>query len=298
MATDWVERVTSLNQWRRGGERAPHKPLLLLYALGQLQRSGSSRMAFGDVEADLKHLLEEFGPPRPTSPGYPFHHLVSDGLWVVTSPSGLGSPGPNLKPLRAGAVGELVSEFARDVAHDPVLFTGVVRAMLDANFPASLHEDVLEAVGIGLQPVELAESRPPSNRNRDPAFRKAVLLAYEYRCAACGYDGQFFREAVGIDAAHVRWWAAEGPDEVANGLALCSLHHKLFDRGAIGLSPDHRIAVSRHFIGRSQLAESLVLGLAGQPLVRPQAGQPAPHPSHVAWHSSQVFRGPARMRSA
>jgi hypothetical protein len=92
-STDWVEWVTSLNQWRRGGERAPHKPLLLLYALGRLQRTGSSRMAFAEAEGDLRRLLEEFGPPRSTSPGYPFHHLTTDGLWVVGTPAGTGSPG-------------------------------------------------------------------------------------------------------------------------------------------------------------------------------------------------------------
>lgn len=297
-ATSWIERVTALHQWSRRGERAPHKPLLLLYALGQLQRSGSSRMAFANVEADLKKLLQEFGPPHPTSPGYPFHHLVSDGLWVVQMKFGPGSPGPNLRPLRAGAVGELAAEFARDVEHDPILFAGVVRALLDANFPASLHEDILDAVGISLHPLEMSETNPPSTRTRDPAFREAVLLAYEYRCAACGYDGQFFREAVGIEAAHIRWWAAEGPDEVANGVALCSLHHKLFDRGAIGMNPSHEIVVSSHFIGRDQLSESLVLALVGRPLIGPQAGQPGPRRSHVAWHRSQVFRGPARERSA
>lgn len=110
---DWVERVTSLNQWRPGGERAPHKPLLLLFALGRLSRTGSSAMAFADVEANLRRLLEEYGPPRQTSPSYPFHHLVSDGLWVVRTPSGVGSPGTNLRNLRAGAVGELTTESRR-----------------------------------------------------------------------------------------------------------------------------------------------------------------------------------------
>lgn len=298
MTESWIGRVTSLNQWRRGGERAPHKPLLLLYALGRLQRTGSSKMAYADVEVELKRLLGEFGPPRPTSPGYPFHHLVSDGLWVVRTNAGVGSPGSNVGALRAGAVGELSTDFSHAI-EDPALFAAVVRAILDANFPETLHADILDTVGITLAPAELAAvPGKTGTKRRNPAFREVVLLAYEYRCAACGYDGQLMQEAVGIDAAHIRWWAAEGPDEVANGVALCSLHHKLLDRGAIGITIDYRMTVSSHFLGHGSMAESLVLSLVGQPLLRPQAGQPLPHSDHIAWHGSQVFRSPARRPAA
>ena len=179
---------------------------------------------------------------------------------------------------------------------DPRLFGAVVRAILDANFPATMHQDILDTAGIDLEAVELAEATVPAQiqRRRDPAFRELVLRAYEYRCAVCGFDGQLLREAVGIDAAHVRWWAAGGPDEVCNGVALCSLHHKLFDRGAIGLTDRHNLAVSSHFLGRSQVADALVLSFVGKPLLAPQAGQPLPHATHVAWHNSEVFRTPAR----
>lgn len=294
--TDWVTRATSLNQWRRHGERAPHKPLLLLYALGRLQRTGSSAVRFAEAEPDLRRLLEEFGPPRTTSPGYPFHHLTSDGLWVVRTPAGLGSPGPNLSALRARAVGELEAGFARDLERDPLLFANLVLAVLDANFPTTLHEDILDAVGITLDPAGLTTAAVPTRRRRrDPAFREQVLVAYEYRCAICGYDGQLLRESVGIDAAHIRWWAANGPDDVGNAMALCSLHHKLLDRGAIGVGPDHTVAVSSHFIGRSPAADEFVLSLVGHPLLDPQTGHPRPLPDHVGWHQSEVFRGPARL---
>jgi putative restriction endonuclease len=33
-------------------------------------------------------------------------------------------------------------------------------------------------------------------------------------------------------------------DELDNGLALCSLHHKLFDRGVFGLDDDLTVVVS------------------------------------------------------
>ena len=131
---DWVKRVVSLAQWRHGGERAPHKPLLLLYTLGRLQRTGSSAVSFVDAEGDLSRLLEEFGPPRKTTPVYPFHHLTNDGLWEVRTPTGVGSPGPTLTALRAGAVGELDVEFSRSLVRDPRLFASVVRAILDAEF--------------------------------------------------------------------------------------------------------------------------------------------------------------------
>jgi putative restriction endonuclease len=36
------ERFNSITVWKRGGERAPHKPLLALYAIGRVLR-GLSR---------------------------------------------------------------------------------------------------------------------------------------------------------------------------------------------------------------------------------------------------------------
>ena len=38
---------------------------------------------------------------------------------------------------------------------------------------------------------------------------------------------------VGLEAAHIRWHQFSGPDINENGLALCSIHHRLFERGAL-----------------------------------------------------------------
>jgi putative restriction endonuclease len=157
----------------------PTSRLLLLYALGRFQRTGSSRMAFAEAEGDLRRLLEELGPLRSTSPGYPFHHLTTDGLRVVGTLAGTRSPGPNLGALRAGAIGALAADFAGALEHDSRLFGSVVRAILDANFPATMHQDILDATGIALEGVELADVTvaPRGQRRRDPSFRELVLLA-------------------------------------------------------------------------------------------------------------------------
>jgi putative restriction endonuclease len=99
---------------------------------------------------------------------------------------------------------------------------------------------------------------------------------------------------VGREAARVRWWAANGPDEVSNALALCSLHHKLFDRCAIGLTPNHATTVSAHFNGRSPASDDFVLSLVDRPLLTPQVEQHKPHPDQIAWYGNEVLRAPAR----
>ncbi|HUR18922.1 MAG TPA: HNH endonuclease [Acidimicrobiales bacterium] len=297
---DWLRRIAGIRQWVRRGERAPHKPLLLLYAMGRLQRTGSTEVAYVEAEPALDELLRDFGPPgRKTSPAYPFHHLQSDGLWAVASPGGSDSdPGANPGRLRrAGAIGRLSADFETALLTDPRLLVLAARLLLDANFPESLHADICSLVGLDLEAVEVqaVRERAASLRRRDPHFRDAVLVAYEYCCAMCGYDGRLGTEAVGLDAAHVRWWAFEGPDTVDNALCLCSFHHKLFDRGAVGIGDDHTVDVSARFVGRGRAAEVFVLDLLGKPLHEPQRGQALPALDHVQWHRGQVFSGPPRV---
>ena len=81
------EKFARIRPWQRRGERAPHKPLLLLYAPGRLSERW---LPWAEVKADLGRLLEEFGPPRRTKPRGPFVHLCSDGLWTFF-PSGVVS---------------------------------------------------------------------------------------------------------------------------------------------------------------------------------------------------------------
>lgn len=121
------------------------------------------------------------------------------------------------------------------------------------------------------------------------------MIAYEYRCAMCGYDGWITGEAIGLDAAHVRWWAIGGPDTVENGLALCTLHHRLFDRSVLGLAEDGTLMVSQLFVGRAATSHTQVLSLAGTPVHLPEGGHPAVAAARRRWHTSQVFRGPARV---
>ena len=95
------------------------------------------------------------------------------------------------------------------------------------------------------------------------AFRAAVLEAYLAECCVCGFSLRLVDGLIGVDAAHIRWHAHGGPDEVPNGLALCALHHRLFDHGAITVREDLRVRVAPALTGGS--ARDLFKDRHGQP---------------------------------
>ena len=128
MVMDWLERTAGLRQWSRDGVRAPHKPLLLLYALGRFQADAEGELRYSAVEGELKRLLAEYGPARGSTPACPFHHLVSDGLWEVRTDHGVGSPGTGVRELRAGrAAGRLVPELRAALRREPSMLGRMAR---------------------------------------------------------------------------------------------------------------------------------------------------------------------------
>jgi putative restriction endonuclease len=292
----------------------------VLLALGRLLRGESPLVEFAGIEDKLGKLLEEFGPSGSEKTRHnPFWHLRTDGVWQLAGPAEITSrpPGatPTITELRRGRVAGGFAEPVRlALARDPALAAEIARRILNAHFPESIRQDVATAVGLdldafaspprglpsgrGLAPTnadaENAATPEQAQRRRDPAFREKVLLAYEYRCCVCGHDLRMGGHAIGLEAAHIKWFQARGPDVVPNGLALCSLHHKIFDLGAFTVLPgNHQIVFSRHLMGGDDTKAKL-LAHHGAGLIQPQGRECLPHPEFLAWHRAEVFKEPAR----
>jgi len=60
------QAISGIRTWRRSGERAPHKPLLILYALGRFARGEPREMYYEDIKEDLRKLPVDFGQYRHT----------------------------------------------------------------------------------------------------------------------------------------------------------------------------------------------------------------------------------------
>ena len=245
----------------RGAERAPHKPLLVLYMLGRCSRGKDRIVSFEDARPRLRNLLAGFrgGAREGTQLDMwnPFWFLSNDKVWqLVGVPPGLepgkkyekGEPKRRLTAAKKLVGGGFPEEIHRPLRSDPRFLLEVAHTVLDDHFPASLHTDILDAVGIA-QGDAGAPQPPEDARGRDPEFRQKILTNYDFRCALCRQPGLHVPgpggsiRVIGLEAAHIMWHARGGPDVDANGLALCSNHHKFFDSGAftVGDGSDPRI---------------------------------------------------------
>jgi putative restriction endonuclease len=171
--------------------------------------------------------------------------------------------------------------------NSPQFITEIAYDLLERNFPASIHDDILDAVGLDLSVESVIRNR------LDPQFRTRILSIYGYTCAVCNFDIRLGESSIGVEAAHIKWHQAGGPDCERNGLALCILHHKLFDRGAFTVSADRHVQVSENVYGTQGFTEWL-LSFHGQPIRSPDNPHYMPKQEYLHWHRHQVFREPVR----
>jgi putative restriction endonuclease len=309
-AAQVLEAFDDIRRAQRAGVYAPHKPLLILLALARVQRNEPRLVEFAAVDAPLQSLLAEFGPSSAAkSRHYPFWHLATDGqgaLWELRGPREVlmrpAAATPNLGELRSHHVlGGFPEDIDNALRHVPGLLEAVAARVLDVYFPATLHADIAAAVGLSLdRPMAHAGEQPPPDyvtverRRRDPGFRERVLRAYEYRCCVCGFDLRIGHISAGLEAAHIQWHHVGGPDVETNGLALCALHHKLFDLGAFTVEPsEYRVVFSQHAIASDRGSHG-ELRHHGQPMLAPQQLDMRPAAGFLGWNLKNVFKTPAR----
>ena len=116
--------------------------------------------------------------------------------------------------------------------------------------PEAIADADIDAVVAPTRRVEIVETRRVA---RDMQFRRKVLTAYGHRCAVHGVQLRL------LDAAHVLPVEQPGStDDTNNGVALCVLHHRAYDRALITFDPAYVIQVNT-----KQVAELTTLSLAG-----------------------------------
>ena len=283
-----IKKFQNLNLWKRGDQRAAHKPLLVLYAIGKLLHGENRDISFVNAEEDLRNLLKEFGPWRKGYyPQHPFWRLQNDEVWEVKGADRIrqtSSGDAYVTDLRLHGVGGFPKTIADQFQYDSRLVFEIIYNLLDDHFPLTRHTEILQAVNIQL-PFQVFNTK-----KRSLNFRENILRAYERKCAVCGFDVKLGNTPIALEAAHIKWKSHGGPSKAENGLALCVLHHELFDRGAFTLSKQRQILVSDDAHGTKGFKEWLQR-YHGKKILLPQRQSYYPEVQFIGWHVRQVFQG-------
>ncbi|MBL5966754.1 HNH endonuclease [Lelliottia amnigena] len=281
------QAIANITIWRKGEQRAPHKPLLLLYVLANYQRGHARLFNYGtEVHDQLHSLLERFGPQRTQyRPDMPFWRLKGDGFWELQNDehcSTAGSKQPLTRELvEYNVAGGFDEEHYALLTKNKYLIGSLAQQILEAHFPESIQEEIAEEMDFDIQQIR---------KVRDPLFRQQVLRAYNYECAICGFNMRHDNASVALEAAHIKWKQHGGPCEISNGLALCAIHHKAFDKGSIGLDENMQVLVSEAVNGGG-IVERLFWDFAGTQIALPIVKGNYPKEGFVDWHRREVFRG-------
>ena len=283
---NFLSRFKELQIWASNGQRAPHKPLLVLWAIARCLQGEERFVSYREADRELAKLLGSFGPHRKAiHTEAPFWRLQNDGVWEIRDAHRI-TVGPGGNAHKTSLFRENAHGGFPKVIHDALkgndeLAFQLASILVDAHFPPNLRDDVLQSVGI--EPG-YEDSR---RRRRDPAFSPKVLTAYGYRCAVCDFAVRLNDNPVALEAAHIRWREAHGPDEVRNGLALCALHHRLFDKGAFTLSLDRKVIVTKSATGRG--FDSSLGQFDSRPIILPTRADELPSRNFLKWHLREVF---------
>ena len=117
-------------------------------------------------------------------------------------------------------------------------------------------------------------------------FRDTVLASYNFNCALCRMSLPAM-----LNASHIIPWAVdkERRADPRNGICLCALHDRAFDRGLITVCEDFKIAVSQEIKtpNASKLHRIGLLEIEGEKIDLPDRF--GPDPVALAYHREKIF---------
>ena len=115
-------------------------------------------------------------------------------------------------------------------------------------------------------------------------FRVLVTEAYQRRCAITGEHTLLV-----LEAAHIKPFSEQGPNNTQNGLLLRSDFHKLFDLGFVTVTPNLEIEVSPR-IKEEWFNGKAYYRLHGQALAAvPERQSDKPGTEFLKWHNENVY---------
>ncbi|MDC7232992.1 MAG: HNH endonuclease [Spirochaetales bacterium] len=272
------------------GIRALNKPITILWLIGQYYHNRKTEFTFNEVEPILSDIIKDFtGAPNIVDP---FWRLKNDGILSFPNENKIRinkSGGVSIVDLREYGIAGFSNDFLKYIQNyeNLVLYCETI---LDTYFAGSMEEEILFRVALDYRSSG-DKTVAIKRRKRDPKFRELVATAYNYQCAICGFHLMLGGSSIANEAAHIKWHSYRGPDTVSNGLLLCNLHHKLFDRGVFTFSKEYKMNLSDKVSSHSEGFKRWLIEYNEKPLLLPRKTDWVPSEDYLQWHRMNVYLG-------
>jgi putative restriction endonuclease len=313
--TEYAKSFASLNtdksasRWPdRTRNRAPQKPLLLLSVL-DLFELGEINSNLIEITEDLLDLFDRYWVRalpfmKPSTLAMPFVRMESDGFWHVArrkeGESLFGRPERSVAQLRERVFGARLDDALYQhlqVEESRSLLRSVLVGY--RYFSNEARENLLQQGFVNQEAFIYSEEllKNPKDPNvrealaqeeeytpvRDQGFRRAVVKAYDHRCALCGIRVRTLDGHTLVEAAHIVPWSEAQDDRPVNGLALCRTCHWTFDERLLSVSRDYEVVTSKQLNVTGNLSGYLT-NLEGRAIFVPTQESYRPDRDSLEWH--------------
>ncbi len=281
------------------GGRKPHKPCLLL-AVIDLVESGAITDGLVQLNPALRETFSEYfavvaKPDDKDRPETPFRHLNTASFWT------LQGEGYTKAEIDSELFRYMHSSSDRETMREQLIrkwFPDHQRALdekIASHRESNSYERGLREAVAGVPTVH---EPPPSTYTRDRAFRRLVLEAYDYRCAASGWRliiPESHKSRILVEAAHLIPYAESQDDDPRNGIALTPDFHWALDQDVIAPGPDMKWHVSEVVDGRIADHKPL-LDLRGQDVIIPGKQSMQPRKDALEYRLERLLRRAENIR--
>lgn len=296
--------------------RAPHKPFLLL-SIMDLIANDRVKSNFFALDAELMDTFDLYwekiiGKDRESNILMPFYHMISEGFWHLVAVPGMEqalASGGRIKSFRQFhqvALGARLNDDLFALLSAPDTRDELRRVLIEKYFIPDIRPEVVkvgritsESFTYSRELIDRVKGRftlkeaPEADEtylteSRSVGFRRVIVDAYKHTCSFCGIrvitpDGH-----TAVAAAHIVPWSHSHIDDPRNGIALCGLHHWLFDQGLVCIGTDYRLKISP-VVTSEENVTSLIVDLDGRAMHLPDVQLLWPAKSALRWHIDNIF---------
>lgn len=317
---NYIKQFGRLHRAKVKGLSAPHKPVLLLSVIDEIENGNISENKIyitPDLVAAFKQNWALLVDSKIFVPNFslPFFHLdnkgrrIGDKFWHLVI-----NPGSEISLTSSFSIGSFSAlKNAVDFAKfDDALFLllsdkgnrKLFRTfLLDTYFPLTRQKYLRQAGKQNAYIYEIENKilcEPPGEYKKEiehadeeeiflrgGVFKKVIPQIYNYTCCISGMRILATANIQMIDACHIVPFSESHDDTITNGISLCPNLHRAFDRGLISIDENYQVIVSKFFVEND--SDFLMRKFDNKKIMLPEEKKYHPSPERLGWHLREKF---------